>query len=32
LLGDRVQRKMVVYGGSDNFVRDGVEVVGLQAN
>jgi len=32
LLGERVQRKMVVYGGSDNFVRDGVEVAGLQAN
>lgn len=31
LLGERVQRKMVVYGGSDSYVREGVEVAGLQA-
>jgi uncharacterized protein len=31
LLGERVERKMVVYGGTDQYVRDGVEVVGLQS-
>ncbi len=30
LLGERVARKMVVYGGTEQYVRDGVEVVGLQ--
>ena len=29
-LGPRVQRKMVVYGGDEAYVRNGVEVVGLQ--
>ncbi len=31
LLGERVERKMVVYGGTEQYVRDGVEVVGLQS-
>ncbi|MDP2367810.1 ATP-binding protein [Rhodoferax sp.] len=31
LLGSRVQRKMVVYGGDQNYVREGIEVVGLQS-
>ncbi len=31
LLGARVERKMVVYGGTEQYVRDGVEVVGLQS-
>lgn len=30
LLGQRVERQMVVYGGTEQYVRDGVEVVGLQ--
>jgi predicted AAA+ superfamily ATPase len=32
LLGPRVQRQMLVYGGSECYVRDGVEVAGLQAH
>ena len=31
VLGDRVARQMVVYGGADHYMRDGVEVVGIQA-
>ncbi len=31
VLGEKVARQMVVYGGDRNFVRDGVEVVGFQA-
>ncbi len=31
VLGPRAARQMVVYGGSDHYVRDGVEVVGIQA-
>jgi predicted AAA+ superfamily ATPase len=31
LLGSRVQRKMVVYGGDQDYVREGIEVVGLQS-
>ncbi len=31
LLGPRVQRQMLVYGGNERHVRDGVEVVGLQS-
>lgn len=31
LLGERVARQMLVYGGSENWLRDGVEVVGLHA-
>lgn len=32
VLGDAVvQRQMLVYGGADNYVRSGVEVVGIQA-
>ncbi|MGA8513704.1 MAG: ATP-binding protein [Burkholderiaceae bacterium] len=31
LLGQRVERQMVVYGGTEQYVRDGVEVVGLQS-
>ncbi len=30
VLGKPVQRKMVVYGGADAYLRNGVEVVGLQ--
>lgn len=29
LLGDKVVRRMVVYGGAEHYVRDGIEVVGL---
>lgn len=32
LLAPRVQRQMLVYGGNERYVRDGVEVVGLQAS
>jgi len=32
LLGPRVQRQMLVYGGSECYVRDGVEVAGLQVH
>ena len=31
VLGDRVARQMVVYGGAEHYVREGVEVVGIQA-
>jgi uncharacterized protein len=31
LMGNRVERQMVVYGGTEQYVRDGVEVVGLQS-
>jgi predicted AAA+ superfamily ATPase len=31
VLGARVQRQMLVYGGNERQVRDGIEVVGLQA-
>ena len=31
VLGDRVARQMVVYGGAGHYVREGVEVVGIQA-
>jgi uncharacterized protein len=31
VLGDRVARQMVVYGGADHYLREGVEVVGIQA-
>ena len=31
LLGERAQRKMVVYGGSECYVREGIEVAGIQA-
>jgi uncharacterized protein len=31
LLGPRVHRQMLVFGGSENYVRQGVEVAGLQA-
>jgi uncharacterized protein len=31
VLGPKVARQMVVYGGNSNFVRDGVEVAGFQA-
>ncbi len=31
LLGERVERKMVVYGGNENYLRDGIEVVGIQS-
>jgi uncharacterized protein len=31
LLGARVARKMLVYGGDEAYTREGVEVVGLQA-
>ncbi len=30
-LDGRVQRQMLVYGGRDNYQRDGVEIAGLQA-
>ncbi|WP_374605668.1 ATP-binding protein [Niveibacterium sp.] len=32
LLGDRVVRSMVVYGGNEHYTRDGVEVVGISAS
>ncbi|NJM43496.1 MAG: ATP-binding protein [Brachymonas sp.] len=31
VLGAKVARQMVVYGGAENYVREGVEVVGVQA-
>jgi predicted AAA+ superfamily ATPase len=31
LLGDRVARRMLVYGGDENFVREGVEAAGIEA-
>lgn len=31
VLGSRVVRQMVVYGGADHYIREGVEVVGIQA-
>jgi predicted AAA+ superfamily ATPase len=31
LLGPRIARRMVVYGGADSYVREGVQVVGLGA-
>lgn len=31
VLGNRVARQMVMYGGADHYVRDGVEVVGIQS-
>ena len=31
VLGGRVARQMVVYGGADHYMREGVEVVGIQA-
>ena len=31
VLGNRVARQMVVYGGADHYMREGVEVVGIQA-
>ena len=31
VLGDRVARQMVMYGGNDHYVREGVEVVGIQS-
>jgi uncharacterized protein len=31
VLGDKVGRRMVVYGGADHFVREGIEVVGIQS-
>ena len=31
LLRSRVQRMMVVYGGDQDYVREGIEVVGLQS-
>jgi uncharacterized protein len=30
-LDGRVQRRMLVYGGNDSYVREGVEVAGIQA-
>lgn len=30
LLGDRVARSMLVYGGDENFVREGIEVAGIE--
>lgn len=30
LLGPQVQRRMLVYGGNENYLREGVEVTGLQ--
>jgi hypothetical protein len=32
LLGDRVQRKMLVLGSDDAYTRDGVEVSRVQAH
>ena len=32
LLGDRVTRRMLVYGGDETYRREGVEVVGLHAS
>ena len=32
VLGDKVARKMVVYGGADHYVREGMEVVGIQSS
>lgn len=31
LLGDRVARQMLVYGGNEDFVREGVEVAGIES-
>ena len=31
VLGEKVARQMVVYGGADHYVRESVEVVGIQA-
>jgi predicted AAA+ superfamily ATPase len=31
LLGDRVARQMLIYGGSEDFVREGVEVAGIES-
>jgi uncharacterized protein len=31
VLGDKVGRQMVVYGGADHCVRDGIEVMGIQS-
>ena len=32
VLGNKVARQMVVYGGADQFVREGIEVVGIQSS
>lgn len=32
ILGEKVQRQMLVFGGAEHYVRGDVEVVGLQAN
>ncbi len=32
VLGNKVARQMVVYGGADRYLREGVEVVGIQSN
>jgi predicted AAA+ superfamily ATPase len=31
VLGEKVARQMVVYGGADHYTREGVEVVGIQS-
>jgi len=31
LLGARAARQMVIYGGTDRYVREGIEVVGIQS-
>lgn len=31
LLGDRVERKMLVYGGNEDLVREGIEVAGIES-
>lgn len=31
LLGERVERKMVVFGGADQYLRESVEVMGIQS-
>ena len=31
LLGDRVTRRMLVYGGDEHYLREGVEVAGIDA-